>query len=50
VYEQKDEFKKLLASGKRKGDEENYQEAEEKAFLVTNTSEVRLLAHRKLLV
>jgi len=40
VYEQKDEFKKFLASGKRKGDEENFQEAEEKVFLVTNTSEV----------
>lgn len=40
VYEQKDEFKKFLAAGKRKGDEENFQEAEEKAFLVTSTSEV----------
>lgn len=40
VYEQKDEFKAFLNAGRRKGDEENYQEAEEKAFLVINTSEV----------
>ncbi|KAK1925463.1 putative ubiquitin-activating enzyme subunit [Papiliotrema laurentii] len=40
VYEQKDEFKAFLNAGRRKGDEENYQEAEEKAFLVINTSEI----------
>lgn len=39
-YEQKDEFKKFLGSGRKKSDEENYDEADNKAYFVTNRTEV----------
>lgn len=41
-YEQKDEFKQLLNAGRTKSDEENFDEADNKAFFVTNRTEVRL--------
>jgi hypothetical protein len=41
-YEQKDEFKKFLNASRKKSDEENYDEADNKAFFVTNRTEVRV--------
>jgi endonuclease IV len=39
-YEQKDEFKKFLNSWRKKSDEENFDEADNKAYYVTQKSEV----------
>jgi len=39
-YEQKDEFKKFLNLWRKKSDEENFDEADNKAYYVTQKTEV----------